>query len=717
MISSLDIGRREFLRVSAAAGGGLLIAFYLPALNFGQPSAGKQIFSPNAFLRIGTDDIVTVILGKSEMSEGIYTSLPRLVAEELEADWSKIRVESAPVDAVYNHPVFGMQITGGSTSLKSEWERLRKAGATARVMLIAAAAQKWNVDARSCRAEDGYIIHPSSNHRLSFGALADSAAAIAPPVDVPLKDPSQFKLIGKSVRRLDTPSKVNGTAQFGIDANVPGTLTAVIARPPVFGAKPGRIDDRKAKQIAGVKAVVPVQAGVAVVADGFWPANLGRDALQIEWDEGPSATISTANLREQYAALAKTPGAVARKDGDVAQALQSAATRLTAEYEVPYLAHSMMEPLNCLVDLRADRCEIWTGTQFQTVDRANAAKAAGLKPEQVQLHTTLLGGGFGRRANPISDFVVEAVEVAKAARAPVKVVWTREDDIRGGWYRPMAYDRLTAGFDASGNLLAWSQTIVSQSIMAGTMFEPFIKNGVDGSSVEGAIEMAYAIPNVLVDLHTTKVGVPVLWWRSVGNSHTAFVVESFMDELAHKAGKDPYEFRRALLSKQPRHLGVLELAASKANWGAPLPKGRGRGIALHFSFDTYVAEVAEVSINEEGAVRVHRVVAAVDCGRVVNPDGVAAQIEGGIIFALSAALKGELTLDRGRVQQSNFHDYQMLRINEAPEIEVHIVPSTEHPTGAGEPGVPPAAPAVTNAIFAATGKRIRKLPIRMTEAV
>ena len=716
-MSTQQMERREFLKFSLAAGGGLLISFYLPELSLGQPSAGKQIFSPNAFLRIGTDDIVTVILGKSEMGEGVYTSLSRLVAEELEADWSKIRVESAPVDAAYNHPVFGMQMTGGSTSVKSEWERLRKAGATARVMLIAAAAQKWNVGAQNCRAEDGYVIHPSSNRRLSFGALADSAAAIAPPADVPLKDPSQFKLIGKSIRRLDTPSKVNGSAQFGIDAKVPGMLTAVIARPPVFGAKPGRIDERNAKQIAGVKAVVPVQAGVAVVADGFWPAKLGRDALQIEWDEGQNATISTANLREQYAALAKTPGAVARKDGDAAQALQSAAKQLTAEYEVPYLAHSMMEPLNCLVDLRADRCEIWTGTQFQTVDRANAAKVAGLKPEQVQLHTTLLGGGFGRRANPISDFVVEAVEVAKAVRAPVKVVWTREDDIRGGWYRPMAYDRLTAGLDASGNPLAWSQTIVSQSIMAGTMFEPFIKNGVDGSSVEGAIEMAYAIPNVLVDLHTTKVGVPVLWWRSVGNSHTAFVVESFMDELAHAAGKDPYEFRRALLTKQPRHLGVLELAASKANWGAPLPKGHGRGIALHFSFDTYVAEVAEVSINDQGAVRVHRVVAAVDCGRVVNPDGVAAQIEGGIIFALSAALRGELTLDRGRVQQSNFHDYQMLRINEAPEIEVHIVPSTEHPTGAGEPGVPPAAPAVTNAIFAATGKRVRRLPIRMTEAV
>jgi isoquinoline 1-oxidoreductase beta subunit len=708
--------RRDFLKRSVGATGGLLIVFYLPELGLADTAPSQLAFAPNAFLRIGSDGHVRVVLGKSEMGEGVYTSLSMLVAEELEADWSKVHVESAPVDAVYNHPGFGMQMTGGSTSVQSEWERLRKAGATARTMLIAAAARRWSVDPQTCHAERGYVIHSPSKRRLSYGALANSAAKIEPPKEVSLKDPKHFKLIGKSTRRLDTPSKINGAAKFGIDVKLPGMLTAVIARPPVFGAKLAQVHDEKTKSIRGVKAVVPISAGVAVVADGFWPAKLGRDALQIEWDEGPNATTSTAAMRQQYSALAKTPGAAARKEGDPAQALQGAAKEISAEYEVPYLSHAMMEPLNCVVKLSSDGCEIWTGTQFQTVDRAAAAKVAGLKPEQVELHTMLLGGGFGRRANPQSDFVVEAVEVAKAVRAPVKTVWTREDDIRGGWYRPMAYDRISGGLDDNGNPIAWSHTIVSQSIMAGTMFEPFIKNGVDGSSVEGAEVMPYAIPNVLVDLHTTKVGVPVLWWRSVGNSHTAFVVESFIDELANLAGKDPYEFRRALLAKKPRHLAALELAARKANWGAPLPKRHGRGMALHFSFDSYVAEVAEVSVSDQGAVRVHRVVAAVDCGRVVNPDGVAAQIEGGIIYGLSAALRSEITLDRGRVQQRNFHDYQLLRIDEAPKIEVHIVPSSENPSGVGEPGVPPAAPAVTNAIFAATGKRIRKLPIRMNEA-
>jgi len=711
------IHRRDFLKVSAAAGGGLLISLYLPEVSVGQAKGAKKVFAPNPFLRIGSDDSVTIIVGKSEMGQGVYTSMPMLVADELEADWPKVKVEQSPVDAAYNHTVFGMMITGGSTSVASEWERQRKAGAMARVMLIAAAAQTWKVDPQSCRAERGYVIHQPSDRRLSFGALANTAASIPPPTEVPLKDPSQFKLIGKPTRRLDTPPKLNGSAQFGLDAKVPGMLTAVIARPPVFGAKPAQIKDEKAKAVPGVKAVIPVPAGVAVVANGFWPAKLGRDALEIEWNEGANAGISTAALREQFAALAKTPGLAARKEGDARQALQNAAKKIEAVYEVPYLAHAMMEPLNCLVDLRSDRCEIWTGTQLQTVDRAAAAKVAGLAPEQVQIHTTLLGGGFGRRANPSSDFIVEAVEVAKAAGAPVKVVWTREDDIRGGWYRPMWYDRFAAGLDAYGNPVAWAHTIVGQSIMAGTLFEAFIKNGIDASSVEGAAELPYGIPNILVDLHSPKVGVPVQWWRSVGHSHTGFVVESFIDELAHAAGKDPYDFRHTLLAKEPRYLGVLWLAANKANWKTPVAKPRARGIAVHYSFDTYVAQVAEVSVADDGTVRVHRIVCAVDCGQVVNPDTVAAQIEGGVIYALTAALKDEITLDRGRVQQRNFHDYPMLRINEAPEIEVHIVPSREKPTGVGEPGVPPTAAAVCNAIFAATGKRIRKLPIRMSEAV
>jgi isoquinoline 1-oxidoreductase beta subunit len=708
------VGRREFIRTGAAIGGGLLVSLYAPLPDGpgSELAAEEKDFALNAFVRIGTDESVTVIAAHSEMGQGVYTSLPMLLNEELEADWLKVRVEAAPVDKAYNHPVFGMQMTGGSTTSPAEWERYRNMGATARVMLVQAAAAKWGVDAASCRVEKGVVIHGATGKRATYGSLANAAAQLTPPADVPLKNPKDFTLVGKPTRRLDTPSKLNGTAQFGLDVIIPGMLTAVVARPPVFGGKVAKLDVSAALKVPGVKAVEQVPSGVAVVADHFWPAKLGREKLVIDWDLGPNAELSTEKMLRDFKETALKPGAVAKKTGDPEAALKTAAKTITAEYDVPYLAHAMMEPLNCVVDLRADSGEIWTGTQFETVDRASAAQVAGLPPEKVQIHTTLLGGGFGRRANPNSDFVVEAVHVAKAAKGPVKVVWTREDDLRGGWYRPMWHDRFVAGLDANGDPTAWTHTIVGQSIMQGTLFEGFaIKDGIDSTSVEGAADVLYGFPNLQVDLHTPKIGVPVQWWRSVGHSHTGFSVEAFFDEVAHAGGKDPYELRRKLLANQPRMRAVLELAAQKANWGSKLAPGVGRGIATHFSFDSYVAQVVEASV-EKGEVRVHRVVCAVDCGLVINPETVRAQMEGGIIFGLTAALKTEITLKNGRVEQGNFHDYQMLRIFEAPEIEVHIVPSGESPTGVGEPGVPPVAPALANAIFAATGKRVRRLPIR-----
>jgi isoquinoline 1-oxidoreductase beta subunit len=715
MSEILNVSRRSLLKTGALMGGGLMLGFSLPLCGPLRAASAQMTpsFAPNAFIRIGTDDLVTIIVNKSEMGQGVYTSLPMLVAEELEVDWSKIRVEPAPVDPAYNHTEWGIQGTGGSTSVWSEWERLRKAGATARAMLVKAAAEFWKVDPASCRAEKGFVIHNPTQRKISYGRLVEKASQMEPPKDVSLKEPKDFKILGKPRRRLDTPEKTNGKAIFGIDAKVPGMLTAVVARHPVFGGKVKTLNVDKARAVPGVKEVVQIDSGVAVIADGFWPANKGRDALEIDWDEGPLASLSTSGIREQYINLANSPGAVARKEGNPESVLSKAARQPKAEYEVPYLAHACMEPLNCLVDLRPDSCEIWTGTQFQTVDRNSAASVVGLKPEQVKIHTTFLGGGFGRRANPHSDFVTEAAQVAKAVKKPVKVIWTREDDMKGGYYRPMWYDRIAAGLDEKGNLIAWRHTIVGQSILSGTPFDP--KGDVDPASVEGAKEIPYEIPNILVDLHTPKIDVPVQWWRSVGHSHTAFVVESFIDEVAHEAGKDPYEFRRNLLAKHPRHYGVLKLAAEKAGWGRPLPKGRGRGIAQHESFGSFVAQVAEISVSAEGKVRVHKVVCAIDCGKIVNPDTIKAQMESGIVFGLSAALYGKITFQNGRVEQSNFHDYPLLRLNEMPLVEVHIISSKEKSGGVGEPGVPPIAPAVANAIFAVTGKRIRHLPIHPEE--
>lgn len=711
------IGRRYFLKLGISLGGGLILGFHFhPPGHMGEAQAQPAApFAPNAFIRIGADDMVAIIVNKSEMGQGVYTSLPMLIAEELECDWNKMYVEAAPVDPTYNHAEWGaIQGTGGSSSVRSEWERFRKAGATAREMLLAAAAATWKVDKTTCHAENGKVFH-TSGKSLTFGKLAETAADMPVPRQVKLKDPSSFKIIGKAMKRLDTREKTDGKAIFGLDSQLPGMLTALIARPPVFGGKIVSVKADKAKAVPGVQDVVQVPSGVAVIADGFWPAKKGRDLLEIVWDEGEGAKLSTAGMREQYKSLANTPGAVARKEGDTGKVFPGAARQISAEYEVPYLAHAMMEPLNCLIDFRGNSCEIWTGTQSQTVDRNTAATVLGLKPDQVTLHTTLLGGGFGRRANPYSDFVMEAAHVAKAVKKPVKVIWSREDDIRGGYYRPMWSDRITAAVDAKGNPIAWQHTIVGQSILDGTPFKGMIKAGIDVTSVEGAEDIPYEIPNILVDLHSPKVGVPVQWWRSVGHSHTAFVVESFIDELAHAAKKDPYEFRRKLLSKHLRHKSVLELAARKSDWGKTLPAGQKRGIAIHESFGSFIAQVAEVSVSNDGKVHVHRVVCAIDCGRVVNPDTIAAQMEGGIVFGLTAALYGAITLKNGRVEQSNFHNYQMLRMNEMPKVEVHIVPSQEPLGGVGEPGVPPIAPAVANAIFAATGKRIRTLPIRTEE--
>jgi isoquinoline 1-oxidoreductase beta subunit len=711
--------RREFLKFSLAASGGLLIGFYLPGtgkLASAQESANA--FVPNAFVRVGADERVTVIVNHSEMGQGVYTALPMLLAEELDADWSKVGFESAPVDPKYNHPAFGMQMTGGSSSVWSGLEQFRQAGAAARAMLVAAAAQRWNVDPESCRTESGAVFD-TSNRKLTYGQLVAEAAKLTPPEHVQLKDPKTFKLIGKPIKRLDTGVKLNGKAVFGLDVKLPGMLTAVVARPPIFGATMKSFDDAKARSMPGVRKISQVPSGVAVIADTFWQAKVARDALHVEWDEGAMHAFSTTQMMQDFRERAKSPGVSVRKEGDAPSALANAARKIEAVYEVPYLSHLMMEPLNCVVDLRPDSCEVWTGSQFQTIDRANAAKTAGLPNEKVQLHTTFLGGGFGRRANPQSDFVVEAVYVAKAIGAPAKVqvVWTREDDMQGGWYRPAFLHAIEGGIDATGNPVSWRSRSVGQSIMAGTPFEAMMLKGkeYDPASVEGIDDLPYSIPNVAVESHQVAVNVPVQWLRSVGHSHTAFAVECFIDELAALAKKDPYQFRRELLLKQPRYLRVLDLAAQKAGWGKPLPHGIGRGMAVHFAFGSYLAHVAEVSVTD-GKIRVHRMVCAIDCGQYVNPGIISAQIEGGAIFGASAALFQELTFEGGRLQQTNFNTFPVMRMNECPEIETYMVESNEKSGGIGEPGVPCAAPAIANALFSVTGKRIRRLPIRLTEA-
>jgi isoquinoline 1-oxidoreductase subunit beta len=709
-----SLTRRAFLRASALSGAGLVIAFHVPRRALAAAEEPKKAPPPpNAFVRVAPDDSVTVLLAHSEMGQGVWTTLAMLIAEELECDWSKVRVEHAAAVPVYAHTAWGMQMTGGSSTTWSEFERYRTVGAMARDMLVRAAAARWKVDPSRLRVEKGFVHR--GREKLSFGQLAAEADKLPPPGRVKLKDPKAWKLIGKPVRRLDSPEKSDGRAQFGIDTRFPGLRTALVARSPVFGGKVKSFDAARARALPGVEKVVQVPSGVAVVASDTWSAMKGREALAVEWDLGPGAEIDTAKLKESYRQLAATPGAVALNRGDCDASLAAAAKRHTAEYDVPFLAHAPMEPLNCAVRIDGDRVELWTGTQFQTVDQATAAGIAGVPPQNVTIHTPFLGGGFGRRANPAADFVSEAVQVAKAAGVPVKVLWTREDDIRGGYYRPMFLHRVEAGLDAKGRPVAWKHTLVGQSIAAGTMMEQMmVREGVDQLSVEGVPDSPYlaAVPACRVSLHTPRSQVPVLWWRSVGATHTAFAMESMIDELAHAAGRDPLAYRAALLAGKPRHLRALRAAADRAGWGRPPPAGRARGLAVHESFGSIVAEVAEVSV-EGSRIRVHKVACAVDCGLAVNPLGVEAQMQGSVAFGLTAALYGQLTLKEGRVQQGNFDDYELLRLPEMPAVTVQILPSQARMGGIGEPATAPIAPAVANAVFALTGKRLRSLPLRL----
>jgi isoquinoline 1-oxidoreductase beta subunit len=713
-----NVSRRDFLKSSGA----LILGVTLPLPALAQRKG--EVFAPNAFVRIASDNTVTVIVKHLEMGQGTYTGLPTLVAEELDADWSQMRAEGAPADAQrYNNLFWGpAQGTGGSTALANSYEQLRKAGAAARAMLVAAAAAKWEVPVSEIRVQKGMVYSKTETGkalRASFGELAAEASKQPVPADPPLKDPKSFVYIGKAnLPRTDARAKSNGTARFTQDVKLPGMLTAVVLHPPRFGAKLQSFDADKAKAVKGVVDVVqfstPVTNGVAVLAKDYWTAKMGRDALTAQWDESGAFKLGSAEILADYRKLAATPGAVARKEGDLEQGFARAARTLEAAYEFPYLAHASMEPMNCVVALSADGCEIWNGEQFQTVDQAAVAQLLGLKPGQVKLNMLYAGGSFGRRANPLSDFVLEAAAIAKAAggRAPVKLVWGREDDMRAGFYRPIYYHALKAGLDQQGKLVAWKHTIVGQSILTGTAFEPMlVKDGIDATSVEGASNLPYSIPNMLVELHSPKMGVPVQWWRSVGSTHTAFATECFLDELARAAGQDPLAFRLALLDKHPRHKAVLELAAQKAGWGKPAAQGRTRGLAVHESFNSFVAQVAEISKSRDGKVKVERVVCAVDCGVAVNPNIIAMQMESGIGYGLSAALSGAITLKDGLVEQSNFHDYPVLRMNEMPRVETHIVPSAEKPTGVGEPATPVIAPAVANALFARDGKPVRALPL------
>ncbi len=726
-----NVSRRRFLQGGAALTLGFVLpagaADKLPAAGPGKAGEGLAAavhFEPNAFLRIGADNSVTVISKHLEMGQGTYTGLATIVAEELDADWKQVKVEGAPADAKrYNNLFWGpTQGTGGSTAMANSWEQLRKAGAAGRAMLVSAAAKRWKVAAGEIVVSNGVVSHAASGRKASFGELALDAANEAVPAEVKLKDPKDFKLVGKRANRKDSAAKTDGTAKFTQDVLLPGMLVAVVAHPPQFGAKVKSFDAARARQVKGVVDVVQIPQGVAVLAKDTWSAKKGRDALSVVWDDSAAFKLSSEEILARYKEMAKSPGKVAKQSGDTATAFAGAAKVIKASYDFPYLAHAAMEPMNCVIKLDADGAEVWNGEQFQTIDQAVVAKVLGLKPEQVRLNMLYAGGSFGRRASKDVDYLVEAAHIVKAidGRAPVKLVWLREDDMRGGYYRPLFHHALEAAIDGSGKLAGWKHRLVGQSILIGSPFEAFlVKDGIDGVSVEGAANLPYSIPNLTVDLHTpTDIPIPVLWWRSVGSSHTAFSTEAFFDEVAAAMGKDPVALRLDLLDKHPRHAGVLKLAAEKAAWGTPLKakagERRGRGVAVHESFNSYVAHVAEVTVAKDGMVKVDRIVSAVDCGTAINPDNIRSQIEGGIGFGLGAMTQA-ITLKEGRVEQGNFDGFPLLRIGEMPKVEVHIVPSTAAPTGVGEPGVPPVLPAVANAIAAATGKRLRNLPFNTNE--
>jgi len=716
-VSPETVSRRDFVVAIAAAGGGLLLGCRvdgrrsLPA-SAETASSAPPAFAPNAFVRVGTDGRVTLIMNQVEMGQGMYTSMPMLIAEELEVGLDQVQLEHAPPDdKLYGNPLVGFQMTGASSSVRMMFQPLRKAGATARTMLVAAAAQTWSVDPASCRAEKGVVTHLPTGRTLAYGALAEKAAKVPVPAQVVLKDPKDFRLIGTPAKRLDTPDKVNGKAQYGIDVRLPGMKIATVAASPVVGGKVAGLDERKALAIKGVHQVVRLDDAVAVVADHMWAAKQGLAALAVRWDDGANASVSTADVARGLDEASQKPGVVARKQGDAAAAIKRAAKKVDAVYQVPFLAHATMEPANCTVHVRKDGCEVWTGSQVLSRVQATAAQVTGFPPDKVVVHNHLLGGGFGRRLE--FDIETLAVRIAKQVEGPVKVVWTREEDVQHDVYRPYYYDRIAAGLDAHGKPVAWTHRLVGPSILA-RWAPPAFKNGLDIDAIDGASTLLYDIPAIQVEY--VRHEEPVLntgFWRGVGPTHNIFVVESFIDELAAAAKQDPVAFRRGLLGKAPRAQAVLDLAAKEAGWGKPLPRGHGRGVSLLYSgWDTYLAEVAEVEVSKSGEVRVHRIVCAVDCGTVVNPDIVKAQVEGGVVFGISGALWGEITLKNGRVEQSNFNNYRVLRMSEAPPIEVHLVRNGEAPGGMGEPGTAVTAPALANAVFAATGKRIRKLPLK-----